>query len=195
LRDNTFSSIIINVNRQYNGTPFALCPGQRFFIIHMNNNPNISPTTVRFVTDSMLGKLAKWLRILGYDTHYQTRYTPGTLSALVKEGRILLSRHQGTVDQYPGSICIQPNLVGDQLAQLKKEAFFSQGRATWFSRCLICNTLLADAPVDEAREHVPEYVFHENINDIRYCPACKKYYWPGSHRKRMLTQLEKWGFS
>ena len=123
----------------------------------------------------MLGKQAKWLRILGFDTHYQTHYTPGALAALVKGGRVLLSRHQGTVDQYPGSVCIQPNLVGDQLAQLKKEAFFSPDRATWFSRCLICNTLLEDAPIDEAREHVPEYVFHENSTEIQFCPTCNNY--------------------
>ena len=48
---------------------------------------------VRFVADSMLGRLAKWLRIMGYDTHYQPFYKEGIMGTLMAEGRTLLSRH------------------------------------------------------------------------------------------------------
>ena len=59
-----------------------------------------------FVADSMLGKLAKWLRVLGYDTHYQGYYGPGVIAQLVKDNRLLLSRHNETVNRYLGTLLI-----------------------------------------------------------------------------------------
>ena len=142
----------------------------------------------------MLGKLAKWLRVLGYETHYQTVYRPGSMSSLLLEGRRLLTRNKTTAGRYESAILIRADRVGAQLSELREKAALSSPRSKWFTRCLICDTLLKEAALDKAKDSVPEYVFYENMMHIRYCPSCDRYYWPGTHRKRMILQLEEWGF-
>ena len=149
---------------------------------------------MKFVADSMLGKLAKWLRILGYDTLYQSFYRPGVIVHLLKEDRCLLSRQEETANQYKNTVLIHADRVGPQLDELRNEINLVPERSNWFSRCLICNTLLKEAHPDEARNNIPEHVFFNNMSGIRSCPSCGRYYWPGSHRTRMEKQLEEWGF-
>ena len=149
---------------------------------------------VKFMADSMLGKLAKWLRIMGYDTHYQPFYKEGVIEQLVHEDRRLLSRHRATIEQYPNSILILSDHVKEQLYEIRNRGNLIFERANWFSRCLICNVNLEEVEAIEARENVPEYIFYENIIDIRFCPSCCRYYWPGSHRERMIRQLDEWNF-
>jgi len=149
---------------------------------------------VKFVADTMLGKLAKWLRILGYDTLYQSYYRPGVIDRVMKEDRFLLSRHKETVDQYTNALLLDSGRVGGQLSELKRAIPLKPDQSNWFSRCLICNTLLKEAKEDKAPGNMPEYVFYQNIKGIRLCPSCGRYYWPGSHRTKMMDQLREWGF-
>ena len=149
---------------------------------------------MRFVADSMLGKLAKWLRVLGYDTHYQSCYQTDTIGRFVTEGRRLLSRHRKSVDRYDNAILICSDHVGEQLTELRESARIDPDPSDWFCRCLICNSLLEYPRVEQARENVPEYIFYHNTMEIRFCPSCERYYWPGSHRFRMVGQLDKCGF-
>ena len=150
---------------------------------------------MRFVADSMLGRLAKWLRVLGYDTHYQTSYPPEVMDALVGEGRLLLTRHRKRAERLGRQAAwVHGNHVGEQLMGLTRTLHLEPLPSACFSRCLICNTLLGQAYESEAREKVPEYVFHQNVNQILFCPSCGRYFWPGSHRSRMAAQLRKWGF-
>ncbi len=147
-----------------------------------------------FVADSMLGRLAKWLRVMGYNTHYQSFYGEAFIERLVNEGRRLLSRHRGTIEQYSNSLFIRSDHVKDQLHEMKSRGNIVSEKSNCFTRCLICNVLLKEAEARAARENVPEYVFHQNISDIRFCPTCGRYFWPGTHRERMIKQLEEWGF-
>ena len=149
---------------------------------------------VKFVADSMLGKLAKWLRILGYDTIYQSYYRTGIIDRLMKEDRCLLSRHEKTVTQYTSALLLHSDRVGEQLAELERLIPLKPDQSKWFSRCLICNALLKEAKEDKAWGNIPEYVFYQNIKGIRFCPSCGRYYWPGSHRTNMMSQLREWGF-
>ena len=142
----------------------------------------------------MLGKLAKWLRILGYDTLYQSYYGPGVIDRLVKEDRCLLSRHKTTVDRYTGALLLYSDRVGEQLTELRQWIPLMPDQKKLFSRCLVCNVFLEKAEEDEARRSIPEYVFYQNIKGIRFCPSCGRYYWPGSHRTKMMSQLREWGF-
>jgi uncharacterized protein with PIN domain len=148
---------------------------------------------VRFVIDSMLGKLARWLRLLGYDSHYQRSYRPGVIDQLMKADRCLLTRSKEIADHYLNSVLLYADNVGEQLAELKERLPLAPDRSNWFSRCLICNVMLQKAQTEEARENVPDYVFYQNITTIHRCPSCGRYYWPGSHRTRMLRQLKIWG--
>lgn len=147
---------------------------------------------MRFVADAMLGKLAKWLRVLGCDTRYRSYYKD--LGPFVGEGRRLLTRDRKRAERFPDAVLIRSDRVGDQVVQLREELGLSPDRSQWFSRCLVCNAPLEPVQPERARENVPEYVFYRNMPEIRYCPACGRHYWPGSHRERMLRQLRLWGF-
>jgi uncharacterized protein with PIN domain len=80
------------------------------------------------------------------------------------------------------------------LIELRKRVDLGTDRTHRFSRCLICNTSLERPSEDEARSNVPEYVFYRHIKEIKFCPFCNRYFWPGTHRMRMSRQLETWGF-
>ncbi|MBP1740473.1 MAG: hypothetical protein H6Q48_2766, partial [Deltaproteobacteria bacterium] len=63
----------------------------------------------------------------------------------------------------------------------------------FFTRCLRCNAPLEEADLDAARSILPDHVIEENPVGIRFCPECGRFFWPGTHKKRMLKQLEDWG--
>ncbi|MDP6179442.1 MAG: Mut7-C RNAse domain-containing protein [Desulfatiglandales bacterium] len=149
---------------------------------------------VKFVADSMLGRLAKWLRALGYDTHYQPFYKEGIIKQLTSRGRMLLYRQRSGIIPYPNSMLIHSGHVKDQLHEMKNQINLTSDRSKWFSRYLSCNVPLKVAEAGDALENVPEYVFYQSPSGIRACPYCGRYFWPGSHRERMIRQLEKWGF-
>jgi len=147
-----------------------------------------------FVADSMLGKLARYLRIMGYDTFYKPRYPDQRLSELVREGRILLTRNRATARLYPNSIFIDHDLVKDQLKIVDSTLKLARDQRSWFSRCLICNSPLSKSEGEVAREHVPDFVFFKYPERILFCPTCKQFYWPGTHRQRTVERLKDWGF-
>lgn len=148
---------------------------------------------MKFVLDTMLGRLAKWLRILGYDAHYQSHYLPGQLESLVKEGRRFVTRDSKKSLMDAGSVFLQHDTIGEQLIELVSLLDLEPDPAEWFFRCLRCNVPLETVPETSARESVPEYVFYENRGQIKVCRKCGRYFWPGSHRERMLKQLDAWG--
>jgi uncharacterized protein with PIN domain len=147
-----------------------------------------------FVADSMVGKLARYLRIMGYDTVYQSSYPDQRLSELVMEGRTLLTRNHATARSYSNSIFIDRDLVKDQLNVVDTNLKLTRDRRSWFSRCLVCNSPLSKAEGEAARESVPDFVFFKYPERISFCPTCKRFYWPGTHRERMLETLREWGF-
>ena len=149
---------------------------------------------MKFVADTMLGSLARWLRVMGYDVHYQSRYGSGDLKGLVGEGRILLTRHRDLAASYGDALLLSGDRAGDQLSELRELAKLEPDPVRWFTRCLICNVPLETPSSDDIRENVPEYVFHQNASDIRFCPSCGRFFWPGTHRERMIGQLNAWGF-
>jgi uncharacterized protein with PIN domain len=149
---------------------------------------------IRFFTDSTLGRLAKWLRVMGYDTIYQSFYRKDEIQELIHEERILLSRQLATVTHRPFSMLIRSDHVKAQLHEMEAIGVISANRSRWFSRCLICNVLLVKADTTTAHQNVPEHVFYQTPPVIRFCPSCSRHFWPGSHRERMKKQLEEWGF-
>ena len=149
---------------------------------------------IRFVVDSMLGALSRYLRIMGYDAVYRSYYSDKILSELVQEGRILLTRTHATYRQYGNSIFIDSDLPQDQLKAVDDAIGLTRDREEWFKRCLVCNSCLVRAKEEAARDNVPDYILLKYSERMLFCPSCKKFYWPGTHRQRMLTRLKDWGF-
>jgi uncharacterized protein len=148
----------------------------------------------RFVVDAELGRLAKWLRIMGYDVHYRPFYKPGQIRFLVNQGRVFLTGSPQRHRQCKGVVFIRSDHVKKQLQQLKCEGFITVDRTEWFTRCMRCNELLLEAEPEAVQENVPEYVFFKNPSGIRFCSTCNRFFWPGSHRQNMIAQLTSWGF-
>lgn len=144
---------------------------------------------MRFLADSMLGTLAKWLRILGHDTAYNTRLDDNELVRLARaEERILLTRDTALLRR-KGLQClyITSQVLQEQLAQVLHT--FDLQADNPFSRCPLCNTLLEKVPKYEAWGQVPPFVFHTQER-FSLCPACNRFYWRGTHWHKMCQEME-----
>ncbi len=146
----------------------------------------------KFICDRMLGKLAKWLRIFGYDC---TFIPPGTgidpLREAETENRFFLTRDRSFIkrlkraDSIPRCLFIEHDNVQDQLDQLRS-ALKLNLESPGLNRCLRCNEKIVSITKDDARKsgQAPEYVL-TNHSEFKRCPQCKKIYWKGSHFQRM----------
>jgi hypothetical protein len=145
----------------------------------------------RFVADVMLGRLAKWLRIAGFDVLYSNRFHDEELLELAsRDGRILLSRDtrllvRRSVRQF---IFLESEKVQDQIRHVFRSIGISE-LPDLLTRCLRCNTVLSDIPPDEVRDRVPAYVFRTQVS-FRFCRQCGKIYWAGTHRQSVLRTME-----
>jgi uncharacterized protein with PIN domain len=144
----------------------------------------------RFAADCMLGTLAKWLRILGYDTTYSARIEDRQLVRLVRaEGRVLLTRDTGLVNRKGLRVLfIRSEALDEQLAQVLRAFHLPMDNP--FSRCPVCNTALEDVPKDEAWGQVPPFVF-QTQERFKLCPECNRFYWRGTHWQRMAEAVER----
>ncbi len=141
---------------------------------------------IRFIADSMLGKLAKWLRILGYDTlYFRDGEDTRLLATARRESRILLTRDTRLIRRR--RLCpilfVHHDRVWDQLRQVARELGLTMGER-FGSRCLRCNRSLALLARDQAAGQVPEYVFRHHEVFSR-CEGCGRVYWAGSHLRHM----------
>src|SRR5437867_2176460 len=138
----------------------------------------------------MLGRLARWLRALGYDTLYSSDMDDAALArrALV-EGRILLTRDvELTRRRGLETILIIDDDLTRQLRQVLRARHLSTQAA--FTRCIQCNTRLVDCERGEAERYVPPYVFATQTR-FRRCSNCGRIYWRGTHWARMRAALDE----
>lgn len=148
----------------------------------------------KFIADVNVGRLAKWLRILGYDTLFQNNLDDGELVRIaVRESRILLTRdtrilRRGLV--FTGElklILVRPSKLREQIRQVVKELNLKV--PTPFSLCPECNQSLIPREKSEIRDLVPPYVFQTQSHYMQ-CPSCQRIYWRGTHWQRMREELE-----
>jgi uncharacterized protein with PIN domain len=143
---------------------------------------------MKFIVDGMLGRLAKWLRILGYDTAYFPHLDDDQLVRLARaEGRLLLTR-DGGLARRRGLQCllIESDYLEEQLGQILAELALAGEHP--FSRCPVCNTPLQKVEKSELEGRVPPHIFRTH-KDFSLCPNCDKIYWPGTHWTRMQEKL------
>ncbi len=146
---------------------------------------------MRFVADCMLGKLARWLRILSYDTAYDPfAEDDDLLEQALSGGRILLTRDTPLADRAPDGSCVlvEHGHLDDQIAQLVRTVGLDLDRET-FTRCLICNVPIKDVSGQEIGDRVPPYIL-ERHSRFHECPSCERVYWRGTHLDRMAERLE-----
>lgn len=149
-------------------------------------------TLERFVADRMLGRLAKWLRFLGYDTMYSNTLADDQLLALADEGRILLSRNTNLTGKtaHDKFVFIEDNNPKLQLQQVVHLLGLKPDPNNLFSRCTLCNALLEAVKPTNVRGKVPDYVWTV-YKEFSRCSGCGKIYWPGSHLVRSRKEIKK----
>jgi uncharacterized protein with PIN domain len=145
---------------------------------------------VRFVLDVHLGRLARLLRLAGFDCLYDNHWDDRTLSRLSREGaRILLTRDRGLLmrAELTHGYCVRSPHPTEQLAEVLGRFDLSR-RLSPFSRCLVCNRPLQRLPRRQARQRVPPLVARR-YRRFRACPQCGRVYWRGSHWENMRRRL------
>jgi uncharacterized protein with PIN domain len=144
---------------------------------------------VKFLADNMLGRLATWLRLLGYDTSYLPSADDHALARIARaEERILLTRDvELTRRRGVRYVLIESERVEEQLRQVQNSLNLSARRA--FSRCAECNVALSPVGKEFVRDAVPPYVWQTQEHFL-HCPICKRVYWRGTHWAHMLAQIE-----
>jgi uncharacterized protein with PIN domain len=145
---------------------------------------------MKFIADCMLGKLAKWLRILGFDAAFFSKIDDDDLLSLAKaEGRILLTRDTD-LSEKSGEVqtfFVRSEVWRDQVLQVLDELDIWNA-ARPYSRCLECNTDLKPLPKERARNLVSAFVF-EQSEAFALCPDCGRVFWKGSHFEDMNEKI------
>jgi len=147
-----------------------------------------SPT--RFVADRMLGRLARMLRLLGYDTEYSPQMTTAQLQEIARRGqRVVLTRGQPQ-KRFPNLynvFSVQSENVAEQLREVVQR-FKLDVRAGLWTRCTLCNGPIESIDKATIAGLVPPKVF-EAYAEFYRCANCGHIYWQGSHVERIVKNL------
>ena len=149
---------------------------------------------MKFLCDRMLGTLAKWLRIFGFDTSFaDSNIEDEKLIKLTKdEERVLITRDKNLIfDARRENIKVIKIIstdVNDQLRQVLKNTKIDE--IFFLSRCLLCNNLVEKISKKNVKKIVPKRVY-ENNKKFWYCNICDKVYWKGSHFENMIQKIKQ----
>lgn len=137
---------------------------------------------MKFILTKELGRLARWLRILGYDTIYYDKDDKSRLIIIsLRDRRVILTR-DSKMSRFTGvrMFRITEDDIEKQLAQVVKEFDLDIEEDKTFLRCVDCNELLVDIKKNKVKDRVPPYVF-KTQKEFKMCPACNKIFWKGTH--------------
>lgn len=160
--------------------------------IEIHPTPNGLPVEPRIILDNHLGRLAAYLRMLGFDCLYEDDYSDEELAVLTyNEGRILLSRDRRLLMRRVISFayCLRSLDPIEQLSEVI-ERFDLAKRIVPFHRCLRCNHLLEPVAKEAILDRL-EPLTKLYFDEFQICPACKQIYWKGSHYERMTRLIEQ----
>ena len=134
---------------------------------------------VKFILTKEVGRLCKWLRILGFDAEYFSEDNLATLIIkALKENRIIVTRKKKIDDLKV--IRVYANDVKEQLREVLKQLELKPDEDKMFTRCVICNKTLEKVEKEKIKEKVPLYVY-QTQNEFYQCPSCRRIYWQGTH--------------
>ena len=150
----------------------------------------------KFIADNNVGKLARWLRMMGYDALSFGEKDDGELIEIaLNEGRVILTKdtqiakRRLVVSGRLKTVLIQEDDPESQLRQVVT-ALDLDCHLRPFSMCLECNQTLIPRSKAEVKSLVPPYVFRTQ-NEYMECPTCHRIYWRGTHWQAMVRQLAK----
>jgi uncharacterized protein with PIN domain len=140
-----------------------------------------------FAVDKSLGTLAKWLRILGYDTLYEADASSGEFYARLEDHRILITRTRKIQKAFASHnhVFITSAFLVEQLKQVVDQIGIKP-----FTRCIHCNLPIGEVNKNDVYGLVPDYIWqtHDAFNR---CSQCQRIYWSGSHGERSLEMVNK----
>jgi uncharacterized protein with PIN domain len=150
---------------------------------------------VKFIADGMLGKLTRWLRMLGQDVKYSNQFEDEELIATAnKEHRVLLTRdlelYQRARAKGIDAFYVEGRTEAEKLAELAKRFDFPLVIDLKCSRCPRCNTKIRPTPKEELAGKVEKNTFIY-YDEFWKCPKCGHIYWQGAHWEGIHATLEK----
>lgn len=152
----------------------------------MGNGP------IKFILDVHLGRLARWLRMLGFDTLYRNDYDdPEIVAIAVQEERTILTRDLGIMKRraVTKGYHVQSTESQEQLHEVLTH-YQLHDQIQPFHRCIVCNGLLQTVPKATVIEHLePKTILY--YDEFFQCADCRKIYWRGSHFDRMTTFINE----
>ena len=148
---------------------------------------------MKFLCDQMLGSLARWLRLLGFDTYYADSEIDDTslLEIAKKQKRVIITRDKELLIRAKKHkiqlIEINSINLDEQLKTLLKDKEINEKKV--LTRCSLCNTLVVEINKEDVKNRVPEKVFLNN-ELFWYCSKCDKIYWRGSHYDKIINKMK-----
>ena len=149
----------------------------------------------RFICDDHCGRLARWLRFLGYDCAYDRAIDDSSLLKQAAEGtRIILTRNSGMAEKTMAReiVILESDKPLDQLRQVFAQLNLSAERHRIGIRCSVCNGATSPVALEQVIEHVPPYV-QKTHHSFRQCGDCRRVYWQGTHVDKMISRLRTAG--
>ncbi len=143
----------------------------------------------KFILTQELGRLARWLRILGFDTDY---YDSGNIGALIiralRDDRTIITRRKqiGSLKV----IVVESDEVKEQMKELIGKINLKVDESLMFTRCIICNELIKAVSKEEVKDEVPAYA-RETQQIFYRCQKCERIYWRGSHWENVRRYIEE----
>lgn len=140
---------------------------------------------MKFLATAELGRLCKWLRILGYDCEYCATPVEESLTSLkirsLQEDRVILTRNIriGKRSGYK-VVHVESDFVEDQIKGVLKDLNLKIEEDAMFTRCTLCNLMLERIDKKDAEGNVPKFVYETSADFVK-CAKCGRIYWHGSH--------------
>jgi uncharacterized protein with PIN domain len=149
-------------------------------------------TPPRLLLDCMLGRLARWLRLIGYDAAYESIAEDQELARRARaEARVLLTRDQELAGRRGlRALLICSQVLDDQVRQVT--AAFPISPSAQRPRCSVCNCPLDPVEPSKIAGRAPPYIVRSH-SEFRQCSCCGRVYWPGSHFDAIQESIDRYG--
>jgi len=157
----------------------------------LRRSPAETPADPRFVLDGHLGRLARYLRMAGFDSLYRNDSDDAELARVSAEGRILLTRDRGLLKrkEVVNGYFVRENDPRRQLVEVLRR-FDLRGRIAPFERCMLCNGAIVPAQQEHLAGPLPPGA-RERRAGLNACAGCGRVYWAGSHYQEMARFIDE----